>query len=760
MQFRSNSTSTDAFGSDIKTPKLKVKWFYAADIPNSKPDWYEYTKSKEPEKFIPFSNYDSFRLEKCYQSITDDSIDQTVQVSEDRLFQVNLKNFELSPVYWEGPVYEVRRGCWFDSNGLPLSHSLTQIIEGGYQAKKPYLYGDDIKDTKSKLLSKISKETVNKFNKSVKDKNKHQLKEAQKEIEEKADEELKLKDQSLKDIQSKHLDLLDLENGKTVLYCDERNAVMFPSSMNSDFELDVIRNFGASSISLMSVEKISRGYTEEMGKTIFDNLPSNPLPDLSEIFHDEFNDSFNPNQKTDDKDKKLADREKQTNDLNNLMDLENAESTSNRQIDHLILCIHGIGQVLGHKYESVNFTHSINVLRSTMNNVYLHDDRYQKLAYPDDDVNEMKEKGELKPQFKNNKIQVLPISWRHKIDFHPTRKLQSYDENGNHRLPSLSEINVDGVKPLRNILGDVVLDVLLYYEPKYVNQVFDAVIKELNRVYKLYKEKNPNFNGKIHIMGHSLGSAISFDILSKHFEKEKPNTLSFEVENLFCVGSPVGVFKLLEQTNIKAKQLINEKDPNSKFCVSPECKNLYNIFHPCDPVGYRMEPLVSPRFANLRPEEVPFAMKGFNTQIKGLASLGDELSEKFIKATSWFNKSKTKEEAKDIEVPKTTEELASEENALGDIIKNITKSSENQDPDDIIKKKSLSEKDLQDLTALNRSGRIDYSLPMGVFDISLVSAISAHVSYFEDQDTAGFIMKEVLASDRSPVERKTAQVYK
>ncbi|KAK7684787.1 hypothetical protein QCA50_012030 [Cerrena zonata] len=87
-------------------------------------------------------------------------------------------------------------------------------------------------------------------------------------------------------------------------------------------------------------------------------------------------------------------------------------------------------------------------------------------------------------------------------------------------------------------------------------------------------------------------------------------------------------------------------------------------------------------------------MKGFNTQIKGLANLGDELSEKFMKATSWFNKSKTKEEAKDIEVPKTTEELASEENALGDIIKNITKSSENQDPDDIIKKKSLNQVEL------------------------------------------------------------------
>ena len=50
-------------------------------------------------------------------------------------------------------------------------------------------------------------------------------------------------------------------------------------------------------------------------------------------------------------------------------DLETSKSKSNREIDHLVFCIHGIGQVLGTKYESVNFTHSINVLRNTMKGV-------------------------------------------------------------------------------------------------------------------------------------------------------------------------------------------------------------------------------------------------------------------------------------------------------------------------------------------------------------------------------------------------------
>ena len=53
------------------------------------------------------------------------------------------------------------------------------------------------------------------------------------------------------------------------------------------------------------------------------------------------------------------------------------------------------------------------------------------------------------------------------------------------------------------------------------------------------------------------------------------------------------------------------------------------------------------------------------------------------------------------------------------------------------------------MIALNKAGRVDYSLPVGVLDFSLVSAVSAHVSYFEDQDTSGFIMNELLKGPKT-----------
>lgn len=36
--------------------------------------------------------------------------------------------------------------------------------------------------------------------------------------------------------------------------------------------------------------------------------------------------------------------------------------TNNREIDHLILCVHGIGQKLGERIEGVNFVHGMFLL--------------------------------------------------------------------------------------------------------------------------------------------------------------------------------------------------------------------------------------------------------------------------------------------------------------------------------------------------------------------------------------------------------------
>lgn len=695
---------------------------------------------------MPFSEYDSNRLEVAYQKYGKvkshekqdleklDSLDplvslKIVEVNEDKLFQVDVSKLQLEPVYWEGAIYEVRRGKWFGSDGIPISNEDADLIEAGYQAKKPYNFGESVPS--SKQSKKLNKESIAQFNKKLK-----QL-----------SEKLDLVQEN---------DIVDLNNGKLVLYFNDKQAVMFPDSVNSSFEIGVIRNFGPSRVSLISVEHIQRGFTDDLDKTIFDNLPPNPIPRLSDVLQKEVTQMFSP-MSTLESGKVIEDSTNEDGEMKSVLESDydfNTSSKSDREVDHLVLCIHGIGQILGNKYESINFTHSINVLRNTMKSVYKENEKFQKLAYP-----------ESEPDSKNadnNRIQVLPISWRHKIDFHPQRAVDSLGKNGEPRLPSLSQLNVDGVKSLRNILGDVVLDVLLYYEPRYINSIFEVVTSELNRVYELYMERNPNFNGKVHIMGHSLGSVISFDILAKQTETKKgkinvKNDLAFPVHNLFCVGSPVGVFKLLSQTNVAARYFAGpDFDPTTSpsSVASPKCRNLYNIFHPCDPVGYRMEPLVNPKFSNFKPEAVTFAVRGINSQIEDLASFGDGISEKFSKASSWFSGQKKYDTP-----PQTVEEQAERENALGDILSSLAFSKkEDTQSKKKSKTKEITGDELTHLTKLNKTGRIDYALPMGVFDISLVAAVSAHVSYFEDENTAGFIMKEILSSEKE-VTKKTVSLY-
>jgi len=194
------------------------------------------------------------------------------------------------------------------------------------------------------------------------------------------------------------------------------------------------------------------------------------------------------------------------------------------------------------------------------------------------------------------------------------------------------------------------LDILLYQTPAYKDHISRIVAQECNRVYKLFKERNPSFKGKVSLCGHSLGSAILFDLLSEqgddapvfgrsHGSVENADLkLDFEVEDLFCFGSPIGLFQMLKGKTIAGRENPNNtttldgseealrnpfqesgyykpsgtprRPTSSDFAVSaPKCKQLYNIFHPSDPISYRLEPLITPAMSALKPQPLPYTKK-------------------------------------------------------------------------------------------------------------------------------------------------------
>jgi hypothetical protein len=114
---------------------------------------------------------------------------------------------------------------------------------------------------------------------------------------------------------------------------------------------------------------------------------------------------------------------------------------------------------------------------------------------------------------KDGGIQVLPIQWRQKMDLTvPHCPDSSSDEEDEDMGLRVGDILPEGIPGIRMLISDVILDVLLYMTPKYRQEMINHVSAEINRVYRLYKQRNADFEGTVSIYGHSLGSVIGFDI--------------------------------------------------------------------------------------------------------------------------------------------------------------------------------------------------------------------------------------------------------
>jgi len=246
--------------------------------------------------------------------------------------------------------------------------------------------------------------------------------------------------------------------------------------------------------------------------------------------------------------------------------------------------------------------------------------------------------------------------------------------------PTLQDITIEGMAFARSLISDLALDILLY-QSAYREQIVEIVLKESNRIFRKFMERNPEFKGKVHIMGHSLGSAIMFDILCRQKEKHRepepqwnpiriwpsqdryepknPRALefAFEVDDFYCLGSPIGLFQMLKGRSIASRNIPNSLPSESPLnpdlvddpflaaqyadralspitglpfnVSSPKVSQLFNIFHPSDPIAYRLEPLVSIAMSSLKPQALPYTKKGIFGSVapQGLTGIGAKVGQ-------------------------------------------------------------------------------------------------------------------------------------
>lgn len=286
------------------------------------------------------------------------------------------------------------------------------------------------------------------------------------------------------------------------------------------------------------------------------------------------------------------------------------------EVDHLVFIIHGIGDALK-TIDLMNVVTLRSIVDCATSLRFLHREALRSTHF---DSNKTQ-----------THVEFLPIEWHSKLH------IDQLDQ-------SIRDVTLPAIPRLRELANDTILDVLFFMSPVFHQTILEHVANEMNRVYQLFQARNrrkldaPCRTRKVSIYAHSLGAVISFDLLS--YQNPQPvdieartsakpigrnesfapfqldrfqsaianrlirtrsvpscklapskasitttNTpvvqLLFKVDHLFCLGSPIGLF-----LNVRGLRL------GLDFQL-PTCRRVFNIFHPYDPVAYRLEPIIT-----------------------------------------------------------------------------------------------------------------------------------------------------------------------
>lgn len=541
------------------------------------------------------------------------------------------------------------------------------------------------------------------------------------------------------------------------------------------------------------------------------------------------------------------------------------------KVDHLVFMVHGIGPVCDLRFRSM--VECVDDFRSVSLKL-LHSHFKKSLD-----------------EHAISRVEFLPVQWHTALHG---------DATGVDRR--IKKITLPSTGRLRHFTNETLLDVLFYNSPTYCQTIMDTVAQEINRLYALFMERNPDYRGGTSVSGHSLGSLILFDLLSNQkngspamsimhtangdtkqvtapvtqgnnaatppaveeepkedgeefedlsamlehlglseykntFDEERIDAESFlmcTIEDLKEMGIPLGprkkIAKFVKERVAKqaARQAAQEKKAEAKeisqaaappppaaegppdssvmklpagntvssvhvnynyfevgtgqvsviyhqldlepvnfFALGspigmfltvrgvekieetyqlPTCKGFFNIYHPLDPVAYRIEPMILPDL-DLKPVLIPHhkGRKRLHLELKeSLTRMGSDLKQGFISSlrSAWqtlneFARAHTTSAQLQAELAIVANQIEQQEMQAQEEHK-IPESPEPQKEEEPQVKIGM----------LNGGNRIDYVLqekPIESFNEYLF-ALQSHLCYWESEDTALLLLKEIYKS--------------
>ena len=174
---------------------------------------------------------------------------------------------------------------------------------------------------------------------------------------------------------------------------------------------------------------------------------------------------------------------------------------------------------------------------------------------------------------------------------------------------------------LRHISNNILADVLYYFTSFHGQTLVNIVTNALNKTFAEFMASNPDFDGKVGLVCHSLGGIICYDILahqsdsvfSKQLKRRKnrdwnaetPSGNQFDAENdvHFEITYPKLDFKPFALFNLGCPLpavLVMRGQSFKTYGIAKDIQ-FFNIFHLYDPLAYRLEPLVDARYAEVSP---------------------------------------------------------------------------------------------------------------------------------------------------------------
>ncbi|XP_033756021.1 phospholipase DDHD2-like isoform X2 [Pecten maximus] len=209
--------------------------------------------------------------------------------------------------------------------------------------------------------------------------------------------------------------------------------------------------------------------------------------------------------------------------------------------------------------------------------------------------------------------------------------------------------------------------------------------------------------------------------------------LSFKPSAFIAMGSPIGVF-------LSARGL----DKVGEDFKLPTCSRLFNVFHPFDPVAYRLEPLVSSSAVNIKPVLIPHhkGRKRLHLELKeSLTRVGADIKQKIVDSlkSTWNT---INDFAKAHRTSETTlgDSLEQQvDSQISSVMHDLS-----QEEDDKLSVASGAEEEIY-MGQMNEGRRIDYVLqerPIESFNDYLF-ALASHGCYWESEDTVLLVIREL-----------------